>query len=136
MSAMYCFRGAWRRQNILYMRTSSYFIKQVLFLQKKLRRGRLSSVYTRHCTPRSNRSISLHVQKLICVNIYPQKCFDSVGSLKTCSSARPKTIRVILSLYLKGVVGRLCLIARDSASTLNHTSEEFHTSLQNSQKKG
>lgn len=62
-----------------------------------------SSVYTRHCTPQSNRSISLHAQKLICVNIYSEKCFDSVGSLKTCSSARPKTIQVILSLYLKGV---------------------------------
>ena len=62
-----------------------------------------SSVYTRHCTPQSNRSISLHVQKLICVNIYPEKCFDSVGSLKTCSSARPKTIQVIPSLYVKGV---------------------------------
>ena len=62
-----------------------------------------SSVYTRHCTPQSNRSISLHVQKLICVNIYPEKCFNSVGSLKTCSSARPNTIQVILSFYLKGV---------------------------------
>lgn len=62
-----------------------------------------SSVYTRHCAPQSNHCISLHVQKLICVNIYPEKCFDSVDSLKTCSSARPKTIQVILSLYLKGV---------------------------------
>lgn len=54
----------------------------------------------------SNRSITLHVQKLIYVNIYPEKCFDFVGSLKTCSSARPKTIQVILFLYLKGVSRR------------------------------
>lgn len=63
----------------------------------------LWSVYMHHCQMQYNRSISLHVQKLIYVNIYPQKCSYSVASLKTCSWADEKTIHSILSLYFKGV---------------------------------
>lgn len=73
----------------------------------------------------SNRSITLHVQKLIYVNIYPEKCFDFVGSLKTCSSARPKTIQVILFLYLKGVSRRALFDRQKQRFAFEFTSQSM-----------
>ena len=66
-----------------------YFIKQVWFspyAKKKTAWLRLFlvhwSVYMRYCAKQYNRSISPRVGKLIYVNIYPEKCFYSVSSLK------------------------------------------------------
>ena len=56
----------------------------------------------RYCEKQYNRSISPHVEKLIYVNIYPQKCFHSVTSLKARSWADEKLFSSN-SLYLKGV---------------------------------
>lgn len=77
-------------------------------IRGKIRVARLD-VYTGLCQTQSNYSITLHVEKLIYVNIYPPKCFYSVVPLKTCSSTQLKTIFLILSLYFKGVVGDLLL---------------------------
>ena len=60
-------------------------------IRGKIRVARLD-VYTGLCQTQSNYSITLHVEKLIYVNIYPPKCFYSVVPLKTCSSTQLKTI--------------------------------------------
>ena len=89
-------------------------------------------VYTGLCQTESNYSITLHVEKLIYVNIYPPKCFYSVVPLKTCSSTQLKTI----FLYLKGVVGDLLLHDRKQLFKLHRrlNSNDFVPSYEDREK--